>query len=58
VDSSRELASIYAIGFVINLYLILLIDVQTSDLMGKSLVRGSKQLLSLLEQSLRKWFLP
>jgi hypothetical protein len=32
MDSSRELAFIYAIGFVISLYLILLIDVQISRL--------------------------
>jgi len=31
IDSSRELAFIYAISFVINLYLIFLISVQTSD---------------------------
>jgi hypothetical protein len=31
MDSSRELDSIYAIGFVIRLFLI---DVQTSDVMG------------------------
>jgi hypothetical protein len=29
MDSSRQLASIYVIGVVINLYLIFLIDVQT-----------------------------
>jgi hypothetical protein len=33
-DSSRELASIYVIGFVIILYLILIIGVQTSDVIG------------------------
>ena len=32
--SSRELASIYAISFIISLYLILLIGVQISDLTG------------------------
>jgi hypothetical protein len=32
MDSSHELVFIYAIGFVINLYLILLISVQISDL--------------------------
>jgi hypothetical protein len=31
MDSSNELASIYAIGFVIRLYLIFLIGVQTFD---------------------------
>ena len=31
MDSSRQLASIYAINFVITLHLILLIYVQTSD---------------------------
>jgi uncharacterized integral membrane protein len=34
MDSSRELASIYAIGFIISLYLLLLIGVQTSDVTG------------------------
>jgi hypothetical protein len=34
MDSSRELVSIYAIGFVISLYLILLISVQISDVTG------------------------
>jgi hypothetical protein len=34
MDSSRELASIYAISFVINLYLIFLIGVKTSDMIG------------------------
>jgi len=34
IDSARELASIYAIGFVIILYLILLIGVQTSSVTG------------------------
>ena len=43
LDSSRELASIYAIRFVISLHLILLIGVQTSDVMGlKLLIPGSK----------------
>jgi hypothetical protein len=32
--ASRELAFIYAIGFVIRLYLILLIGVQTSNVTG------------------------
>jgi hypothetical protein len=40
MDSSRELASIYAIGFVIRLYLIVLIGVQTSDGMGLKFSRG------------------
>jgi hypothetical protein len=31
MDSSRELVSIYVISFIIRLYLIILIDVQTSD---------------------------
>jgi hypothetical protein len=34
MDSSRELASIYVIGFLVRLYLILLIGVQTSDVTG------------------------
>jgi hypothetical protein len=34
MDLSHELASIYAMGFVINLYLILLISVQIFDVMG------------------------
>jgi hypothetical protein len=34
IDSSRELDFIYAINFVINLYLILIIGVQTSDMTG------------------------
>jgi hypothetical protein len=34
MDSSRELASIYAIGFVVKLYLILLIGVQKSNVTG------------------------
>jgi hypothetical protein len=34
MDSSRELVSIYVISFVISLYLILLIGVQTFDVMG------------------------
>jgi hypothetical protein len=34
MDSSRELASIYTISFVIRLYLILLIGVKISDVMG------------------------
>jgi hypothetical protein len=34
MDSSRELASIYAMGFVISLYLILLIGVQTFNVTG------------------------
>lgn len=42
MDSSRELASIYAISFVISLYLILLIGDQISDVMGLNLVRGNQ----------------
>jgi hypothetical protein len=35
MDLSREeLASIYAIGFIISLYLLLLISVETSDVIG------------------------
>jgi hypothetical protein len=34
MDLSRELVFIYVIGFVINLYLIFLIDVQISDMIG------------------------
>jgi hypothetical protein len=34
MDSSRELVSIYAIGFVIKPYLKLLIGVQTFDVTG------------------------
>jgi hypothetical protein len=34
MESSRELASIYAMDFVIKLYLILLIDVQILDMTG------------------------
>jgi hypothetical protein len=34
MDSSRELASICAISFVISPYLVLLISVQTSDVIG------------------------
>jgi hypothetical protein len=33
MDSSRELASIYTISFVISLYLILLIGIQTFNMM-------------------------
>jgi hypothetical protein len=34
MDSSRELAFIYAMSFVISLYLIILIGVQTFDVTG------------------------
>jgi hypothetical protein len=37
MDSSRELASIYAMNSVISLYLILLIGVQTFDMTGSKL---------------------
>jgi hypothetical protein len=46
MDSYRELVSIYTISFVINLYLILLINVQTSDVTGISLVQESKRPLA------------
>jgi hypothetical protein len=34
MDSSYELASIYAMNFIINLYLILLIDIQIFDVIA------------------------
>jgi hypothetical protein len=34
MDSSRKVGSIYAMNFIINLYLILLIGVQTFDMTG------------------------
>jgi hypothetical protein len=34
MDSSRELTSIYAIGFVVRVYLIFLIGVQTLNMTG------------------------
>ena len=42
MDSSRELALIYAIGFIISLYLILLIGVQTSDLTATKVPRSKR----------------
>jgi hypothetical protein len=44
MDSSCELVSIYAIGFVISLYLILLIGVQTSDVAGLKISPGDPTL--------------
>jgi len=43
MHSSHELASSYAIDFVISLYLILLIGIQTSNVMGTNLVPQSKR---------------
>jgi hypothetical protein len=34
MDSSHELASIFIISFLINLYLIILLNIQTSDVIG------------------------
>jgi hypothetical protein len=42
IDSSRKLVFIYSISFIISLYLIFLIGVQTSDVTGLKLVTGSK----------------
>jgi hypothetical protein len=40
MNLSRELASIYTFDFVISLYLIFLIGVQTSDITGLKLSAG------------------
>jgi hypothetical protein len=46
MDSSRELTSIYTIDFVISLYLIFLIDVQTFDTTGLKFSQKTKHTLS------------